>query len=65
MTVDREQYQDPDADWDREDPRPAPPADPEHDELMAVGEDLPTDEEECASPPPDDPESRVTPDEPS
>ena len=59
---DREQLQDPDADWDREDPRPEPPADPEHDELMAVGEDLPTDEEEFAAPP--EPEARVTPDAP-
>lgn len=44
------------------DPRPQAPADPEHDELMAVGEDLPTDAEEFASPP--EPEARVTPDAP-
>lgn len=51
-----------------EDTRPAAPPDPEHDELMAAGENLPTDEEEFASPPPEDeadPESRVTPDAPS
>jgi hypothetical protein len=46
---DREQLQDPDADWDREDP-----SDPELDELIARGEDLPDDETEFASPPPED-----------
>lgn len=46
-----------------EDTRPAPPADPEHDDLIALGEDLPTDEEEFAAPP--EPEARTTPDTPS
>jgi hypothetical protein len=70
MIEDREQLQDPDADNDGDDlpvsdPRPEAPVDPELEALIAAGEDLPTDEEEDASPPPDDPECRVTPDEPS
>lgn len=87
MIEDREQLQDPDADWDREDPVEGTPItednpdtptyneltgefrylpDPELDELLAVGEDLPTDEEEFASPPPDEvseTEDDVTPGE--
>ncbi len=55
MTDDREQLQDPDADTDIEDTRPPAPVDHEHEALMAAGEDLPTDEEEFASPPPVDP----------
>ena len=32
---------------------PAPaPADPEHEQLLAIGEDLPSDEQELAAPPP-------------
>ncbi len=57
MTEDREQLQDPDADWDREDP-----ADPEIDALISTGEDLPSDDEEFAAPP--EPEGRTTPDAP-
>jgi len=43
-------------------PMSDPPEDPEHDELMAEGEDLPGDAEEFAAQP--DQASRVTPDEP-
>ena len=45
-----------------EDTRPEAPTDPELDALIASGEDLPSDEEEFASPP--EPEARVTPDAP-
>jgi hypothetical protein len=40
-----------------------PPADPELDELIALGEDLPTDEEEFAMPP--DAEARLAPEVPA